>query len=312
MKLEGLGYLGIKASDLDAWEAFGTEVLGMTCNRVDDALSFRMDERSWRIRVSPSDTDEVDYLGWELASQPEWEAAIGELEAAGTAVKVADADAAADRVVRGLATLEDPAGHTLEIFYGAGIANHFVSPLGVHFVTEGLGLGHAVVLVPADKFDEALEFYTGLMGFRVTEHANVGGVEACLMHCTPRHHSLAILGAGDMTGLQHFMVEVDQMDDVGRCWDRCRRAATPISLTLGKHADDHMFGFYMKSPSGFDVEYAWGGRLLDDKWSVATLTGDFEETWGHWPPDPDWPRPADGPQKFGEFDPAKLMEGTGT
>ena len=271
-----------------------------------------MDERVWRVAVHQADEDEARYLGWEIANRGEWERAVQELEDAGVAVKVGSDELTAERRVQGLATFLDPAGHNLEIFYGAGIGGRFLSPLGARFVTGDLGIGHAVMLVPAASYAASCDFYINTLGFRVTEHgANLRGVAACLMHCNPRHHSLALLGAGEATGIQHLLFEVDQMDDVGRCWDRCRREKVPISLTIGKHGDDDMFSFYMKSPSGFDVEYGWGGRLLDDStYSEATLTDKFEETWGHWPPDPEFPKKLEGPAKFGDLDPSKLMEDT--
>ncbi|MFD0567797.1 hypothetical protein ACFQ2M_41870 [Kitasatospora saccharophila] len=30
------------------------------------------------------------------------------------------------------------------------------------------------------------------------------------------------------------------------------------------HPNDHMFSFYVRTPSGFSVEYGWGGLLIDD------------------------------------------------
>jgi hypothetical protein len=41
-----------------------------------------------------------------------------------------------------------------------------------------------------------------------------------------------------------------------------------------------MTSFYMRTPSGFDVEYGWGGREVDDAvWQVETLHS--TSIWGH-------------------------------
>ena len=47
----------------------------------------------------------------------------------------------------------------------------------------------------------------------------------------------------------------------------------PINRTLGRHTNDHMVSFYMASPSGFEVEYGWGARTVDDStWQVQQHT----------------------------------------
>jgi len=46
--------------------------------------------------------------------------------------------------------------------------------------------------------------------------------------------------------------------------------------------NDHMMSFYMRTPSGFDIEYGWGGREVDDSiWQVQYHTSG--SMWGHRP-----------------------------
>ena len=78
------------------------------------------------------------------------------------------------------------------------------------------------------------------------------------------------------------MVEVSDIRDVGLAWDRCLAARQPIEMTLGMHPNDHMFSFYVFTPSGFSVEYGWGGLLIDDEtWEVKSY--DQLHWWGHQP-----------------------------
>ena len=53
-----------------------------------------------------------------------------------------------------------------------------------------------------------------------------------------------------------------------------------MSATLGRHCNDQMISFYMKTPGGFDLEYGFGGLTVD--WSKHAV---FEATkvsqWGH-------------------------------
>ncbi len=55
------------------------------------------------------------------------------------------------------------------------------------------------------------------------------------------------------------MLEVDQLDDVGRALERVRKHQAPLSATLGRHMNDQMVSFYVRSPGGFDVEFGTEG-----------------------------------------------------
>ena len=52
----------------------------------------------------------------------------------------------------------------------------------------------------------------------------------------------------------HLMFEVTDLDLVGRAWDKVLDGAAPIASTLGKHTNDEMSSFYVRSPSGFQIE----------------------------------------------------------
>ena len=109
-------------------------------------------------------------------------------------------------------------------------------------------------------------------------------MDVAFLHCNPRHHSIAF-NQSSRSGkrLSHFMVEVDALDDVGRTWSLCDREDVPMAQSLGRHVNDQMFSFYIVSPSGFTVEFGYGGRLIDDAtWEVSTY--DWPSMWGHQAP----------------------------
>jgi 3,4-dihydroxy-9,10-secoandrosta-1,3,5(10)-triene-9,17-dione 4,5-dioxygenase len=76
------------------------------------------------------------------------------------------------------------------------------------------------------------------------------------------------------------MIEVASLDDVGRAMDRCARRGAPASATLGRHANDLMVSFYVRTPGGFDIEYGTDGRLVDDATWVSQETTAIS-LWGH-------------------------------
>ena len=83
-----------------------------------------------------------------------------------------------------------------------------------------------------------------------------------------------------MKRLNHFMVEVNALDDVGTALDIFQQRGIPADQ-LGKHTNDWMVGFYASTPSGFRVEYGWNGRLIgrEEDWQVQHYRA--PSLWGH-------------------------------
>ena len=84
-----LGYLGLSVSDVDAWERFATETLGLQVNgrEADGALFLRMDEYHHRFILHPTGEDDVAYIGWEVADEQALQAIADRLRGAGVAVQ---------------------------------------------------------------------------------------------------------------------------------------------------------------------------------------------------------------------------------
>jgi 3,4-dihydroxy-9,10-secoandrosta-1,3,5(10)-triene-9,17-dione 4,5-dioxygenase len=282
MDIRSLGYIGIDVADVEAWRAYA-ELLGTMVRRDGDGFRMRIDDRPFRVAVRAGNGDDgLAFVGWELADAAELECAAAELAAAGCTLEVASADECADRRVRGLIRTTDPGGFALEFFHGP-VHDHelFVSPAGVSgFETGPHGMGHIVLGTP--HLTESIEFYTKLLGFRVSDYWKPGDDDVVFMRCNPRHHSLALVGAAEPV-LYHFMLEARTLDDVGYALDRHDATETPISMGIGKHTNDHMVSFYSRSPSGFDVEFGYDGLLVDETtWTVSQITK--PSFWGHRPP----------------------------
>ena len=290
--IRSLGYLRFSSADIGAWREFGVKVLGMVEGRgpEEGALYLRMDDFPARLVIVPGEEDTLLAAGWEVASADELTAVAGRLEEAGVPVKEGTAEECASRRVARLLHVTDPAGNALEIFSGASLdARPFVSGSGTHFVTGEMGLGHVVLPDPSDG--DAFRFYTEVLGFRLRDSMRLApelfGKPAGdplfmrFLGCCARHHSLALapFPAGP-SGVVHLMVEVSSLDEVGRALDRANRRGAPVAATLGRHANDHMVSFYVKTPGGFDIEYGTDGMLVDDATWVTRETTAISQ-WGH-------------------------------
>ena len=284
-----LGYIGIEASDLDAWEKFGVGVLGLALESKDDArLVFRMDAKAHRIVVERGPADDLVRQGYDCFDDATLDGLVAALVAAGHPVEEGSADNAAARSVDRIAVTHDPMGNRVELYVGlADAASPFESvgsPSG--FQTANGGAGHAVLAAPDRQ--AALDFY-GILGFTVSDYirqelAPGFVLDAVFTHCNGRHHTLAFADIPGPKKIQHFMVEVNDPQDVGVAWDRViRQRLAPVTLTLGVHPNDEMFSFYLRNPSGFEWEYGSGGLLITDEDSWEIKHFDNVSTWGHIP-----------------------------
>lgn len=296
-EIEALGYLGLEVSDLAAWRIFAAEVLGLQpVERADGTIDLRMDGYATRLRLVEGPRDDLAYAGWEVRDAGALVALAARLDAVGISVETGDAVLAADRRVAGLIAFTDPEGTRHEAFYGPlqKTDRPFVSPLGVQFRTGAQGLGH-IVLSCRDK-SGMMTFFLDVLGFRLSDHIDTEVVpgrplQISFLRCNGRHHSLALAPVPVPKRIVHLMVETRSIDDVGRALYRCIERGIHLSFTLGRHSNDQMLSFYPMSPSGFDVEYGWGGLEVDDEsWHV--LTHDSNSAWGHVYQRP--PRPSKG------------------
>jgi 3,4-dihydroxy-9,10-secoandrosta-1,3,5(10)-triene-9,17-dione 4,5-dioxygenase len=292
--IRSLGYLRIESPDAGAWREFGVRVLGMAEGRGPnaDAVYLRMDDFPARLVILPGKRERLLASGWEVAGEDALARVGRALEDAGVAVKPGTPAELAERRVGGLLHFDDPAGNALEVFAGAALEHRpLESRYGNRFVTGVLGLGHVVLPVPGDGGEgPALGFYTEVLGFRLRDSMRMApelfGRPAGpplwmrFLGCNPRHHSLALAPFPAEAGLVHLMIEVATLDDVGRAMDRCARRGAPVSATLGRHANDEMVSFYVRTPGGFDIEYGTGGRLVDDATWVCHETTAVS-LWGH-------------------------------
>jgi len=288
-----LGYLRIESADVAAWREFGVRILGMTEGRgpEEGALYLRMDDFPARLVIVPGERDRLLATGWEVADAAALAAVRLALAEAGVAAKAGDPDELAARRMGEMLRFDDPAGNAVEVFCGAALEHRpAVSPYGNRFVTGDMGLGHVVLPVPGAA-DAALAFYTGVLGFRLRDSMRMpaeffGGQPGDppawfrFLGCCPRHHSLALAPLPADAGIVHLMIEVAALDDVGRAMDRCARRGVPMSASLGRHANDLMVSFYVRTPGGFDIEYGTDGRLVDDATWVSRETTAVS-LWGH-------------------------------
>jgi 2,3-dihydroxybiphenyl 1,2-dioxygenase len=249
-----------------------------------------MDDYHHRIIVHPDPSDDLTLIGWEVEDDKALDELAAQISAWGIKVEPGTPEEAARRAVYKLIKFRDPNGIPSEAYFGPLKPNHpFKSPRAISgFLTgDSFGAGHVVIRV--DDVHRSSDFYTSALGMRLTDvaipsenRARRIGISSHMifLHCNLRHHSIAFgSGRGDKR-LNHFLLQVNNIDEVGETFDLCMDRELPLVSSIGRHANDLMISFYLKTPSGFAVEYGYGGREVDDQtWKVVMNT--LTSLWGH-------------------------------
>lgn len=288
-RVVSLGYLRFGAQSLEAWTDFATLTLGlMAVPAGPDRLLLRADHHSYRLDIRQSETNGVQALGWEVDGPASLEALTDALSAAGYQVERLDKNAAAERKVTQVVRFRDPDDLLdLELFWGLESATErFASPLAATFVADDLGLGH-VFQVVSDQ-ERYSDLYLNILGFRLSDLIDFGGgIDGTFTHCNARHHSYAFAANPNRPlGVGHFMLEVTELDIIGRAMDRIVDENTPMIRSFGKHTNDKMTSLYVVTPSNVGLEFGTGGILVDDA-TWRPVRYDAAHYWGHRSPDHD-------------------------
>ncbi|MEX2473739.1 VOC family protein [Marinobacter sp.] len=289
-EISSLGYIGLGVSSLDEWQTFAADILGMQVGSRDgDVMKLRMDEYLQRFLLIENGRDDIMFAGWEFNSASELEDYVAEIRGKDVEVRELTDDERALRHVEKAYAVRDPNGYDHEFFFGHGVAqlaDRFRSKvLKSGFVTGELGIGH--ILPFCKNREETLGFYENILKFRLSDYireevAPGMVVDASFFHTkTGRHHSIATAEVPDYPRtLNHFMLEVADIDDVGLAYDRVAKAGIPVALELGHHPNDKVFSFYAQTPSGFNFEIGWGAIVIDDNtWEVKSYSQMSD--WGH-------------------------------
>ena len=274
-------------SDLTAWKAFASQILGLeVVDTKDDKKSFlRMDYWHHRITLVEDGRDDLLVTGLRVARHEDFVSVAERLRNAGVKVRIGSEAEAEERHVLEVMMVDDPNGFAVEIFHGPHVQfdKPFFPGRRMHgrFQTGPGGLGHLMQSQTAG-LDKTYEFYrllgmTGGIEYKMPLPGMPKPVPLMFLHCNVRQHTLAFAGPGEKR-INHMMFEVDNISDVGLTHDLVARAGVPVVIQPGSHANDQMFSFYFKNPSGFMNDIGWGGR--ESQAQSEYFEGD---TFGHSP-----------------------------
>lgn len=289
--IEALSYILINSPHIPAWLQMATTIAGLQAEVIEPnrTVRLRMDGKVQRMLLQATTGKPTLGMGYTVANPDMLEAAVQKVEAAGFAVTRSTPEERALRGVSDMAYFLDPDGYRVELAHGLrDAATLFVPgrPIG-GFRTRAdntdLGIGHTALMT--GDFAAMKRLYQDVLGFKLSDRASQPFV-AEFFHVNPRHHTIGLADTGTGPGVYHFMLEYKDWDDVGRAYDMALEAPESIGVSLGRHLNDHVTSFYLRTPDGWMLELGWAGRLIDPNWQVSELPG--MSLWGHdrtWLPD---------------------------
>lgn len=285
--IKRLGALSYNVTDLEGWREILGGLLGMEERprmSESDPVRFRYDDLEYRYELIPSSEDSIARIIWEVDQVDDLHDVVTRLEASGTAVDWVEHGPNLRRDFESAIRFTDPGGFPSEVRVGATWDHNEFRPGNQAvsgFRTGEYGMGH-VVLHYRD-YAGAVKFYTDVLGFAVSDYIVWADADATFFHVNGRHHSLAAMN--ECFGVEggtfnHSMVELNTVDDVGRVYDIVRDKKIPITMDYGRHTNDAMTSFYIRTPSGWQMEIGTGGVLVNDaEWEVRTWRATAR--WGH-------------------------------
>ena len=204
MPINSLGYVGVRSRDLEEWQDFAENLLGMqSVESGNYALAFRMDDYKQRLMIETEPGDALGFLGWEVDSKEDLEIYARKLDSQNIPVAFAPKELADKRFVDQMILFQDPEGNRIELFWNPMLDKEKFKPGRPisGFKTGPYGMGHAVL--HAKDVNLLVKFYCDILDFKVSDYG-LSPYPMHFFHVNGRHHSFAILGTKLSLSLIHI------------------------------------------------------------------------------------------------------------
>ena len=286
-----LGYLVASSKKLPQWQRFLSDAIGLASAEVSEqCLAYRMDAHARRFIVEPGDEEDLRCLGWQVEDADTLDNVLQRLRDKNVPITFDDGSEAARRGVESFHRFVGPKGMLVELFVRPLIETKAPEMLNSGFVTDEAGMGHISLM--SREPARSISFWQELFDARISDTIELGSekrkaLDVTFLRFNPRHHSVAIAatrGVGiDMfrTRVQHINLEVKTIDDLSAAFDRCQKQGYKLARNIGQHPNDRELSFYVRTPSGFDLEIGWNALTVDEATWQAGQTYDAMSTWGH-------------------------------
>ena len=283
MKIRDIRHVGLLSPAIAAHADYHIEVLGLQPAGEDrQARYLRAASADHHVlSLHPAGRTGLHHLAFRLDGREAVDAAATELERRRTPLVAPPHDLDEPGGGYGLRFL-DPENRCIEL--SAGVAEH---PNGGPAGKAGpMRLCHVGLNTP--RFEQIVEFYTGFLGFRVSDRIEK---QMAFLRCGRRHHAI-VFNRADHASVHHVAYGMANVDGVMKGVSNLRAGGQEPAWGPGRHGPGNNIFCYCEDPAGYVVELSSDMECIEDEatrkpavWRRVPETSDLWGTAG--PPGPD-------------------------
>jgi 2,3-dihydroxybiphenyl 1,2-dioxygenase len=285
-----MGYAVVETSQIEKWQTFLRDGIGIEVTPHSDTLRCRLDDHQCRLLIKSGKAENVVALGLEMADEDALQIVLQRLKSFRITAVERTGPEAHQRGVKRFWSFKGPKGLTVECYANPVKATSAPKMVCQGFVTGDQGFGHIAMVTK--RPDEVFAFWRDIFDIRhtddVQEYRSGAKIDLQFLRFNRRHHSIALASTPKIpldpirTSIQHLEVQMVEMDEVSKAYERCKSLGFHISMSVGQHANDRAVSFYVRTPSGFDIECGWNPLTVQEEdWKGQIW--DTSSIWGHQP-----------------------------
>lgn len=282
-----LGYLALTVTDIEASTRFLTDIFGLDYveQAEDGTRFFRVGVGHHDLMLTQAQQASCVRTSWELESPEELEAAFVHYATLGLdPVWLEAADCGRLSIARAFRVVDNVIGATWEYFVEM---TNYCSPLQ-NSLTSFQGGKHFGIYVPDNH--TMTGFLCDSAGFRLSDY--IGDKQISLVRAwpNPNHHSIGTVEMpGKSVRLHHIAFMVNEIDDIGRLFNRCKNSGIDIHFGIGRHPTSGSIHLYIYGPDNFVWEYTLGMEQFPENGArqprFMSAKPEHYDLWGAMPDD---------------------------
>ena len=275
MKIKDIRHVGLLSQSIAAHADYYLEDWGLQSAGEDRHARYLRAASTGHhvLSLHPADRNGLHHLAFSLDGREAVDAAAAELEGRGAALVARPDDLDEPGGGYGLRFL-DPENRCIEL--SAGVAEH----------ANGRSAGKAAprrlchVGLNTPRFEQTVEFYTGFLGFRVSDWIED---QMAFLRCGRRHHVI-VFSRADHASVNHVAYVMANVDDVMKGVSRLRARGQEPAWGPGRHGPGNNIFCYYEDPAGYVNEFSSDLEHIEDEathkpavWKRVPETADL---WG--------------------------------
>ena len=256
MKIQDIRHVGLLSPAIAAHSGFYLEAWGLQEAGEDQhGRYFRGSSTEHHIlSLHPGNRRGLHHLAFSVEGSEAIDAAVTELDRRGTTVVAQPHELDKPGGGYGLRFL-DPENRCIEV--SAGVAEHSNDRSANRVGPRRL----CHVVLNTARFDPIVEFYTDVLGFRVSDWIEN---QIAFLRCNRKHHVIAFSRA-DHASVNHVAYLMANVDGVMRGVSSLRARGQEPDWGPGRHGPGNNIFCYFKDPAGYVSEFSSDMEYIEDE-----------------------------------------------